>query len=487
MHEYITIIIAALVALAAVRWIFMKVLRIAKVKDLVDKPNSRKFQDSPVPILGGISVFFGVALGMIVYVALQFFAPAHTEINLLPMLLGGCVMMYLGAMDDIEGLSPGIRLLFEMFVMLGMIFMSGKCVDSLQGLWGIWDFSWYWAVPLTVVAGVGLVNAYNMVDGVNGLSSGLCILAGYVITFFLWKVEDYDDCALAACFATALIPFYMHNVFGSRSKMFIGDAGTMVMGLIAAWFTIMLLSSDSTVFARLNTNGRHAGIVAMALCIFSVPVFDTLRVMVMRMLRGGSPFKADRTHLHHVFIRIGMGHFLTSSCEVLMNAFIIACGYIAYANGASAETQLYVVVGASAALVWGSYFVLTFIGRRYSYDTVTQYTRVPKSLIENRWWKKMTEMMDKGAYEDYVVLYGKKTNKQYTDMDCKEMDTAAVMNFMYGKKAVDVKDIIEASVAEEMRVYIILFELEQKGLLTVLKRDLVGTPTSVCIKAGKVY
>ena len=142
------------------------------------------------------------------------------------------VMLYTGALDDIIGLAPKTRFIIEILVILGMILSTGICIDSLHGLWGVDDFSWWIGVPLTVVAGVGIINAINMVDGVNGLSSGLCITYCVLFGTLFVVIGDIPNAVLAFVMGGALVPFFIHNVFGDRSRMFIGDAGTMVMGIM---------------------------------------------------------------------------------------------------------------------------------------------------------------------------------------------------------------------------------------------------------------
>ena len=324
-HPLIKLAISAFASVVAVHWIYMKVLKIAKLKDLVDNPDARKLQKSPVPVLGGLAVFFGLLIGSLCFAALNGGLVGH-----LPAMLAASVMLYVGMMDDMLGLSPISRLLIEILAVTGMIFASGLCVDSLHGLWGIGQFSWWIAVPLTVFAGVGLINAYNMVDGVNGLSSGLCIACSIMLSVVFWKRSDIVDCALALCFGASLFPFFLHNVFGDRSRMFIGDAGTMVMGMLVSWFMIRVLSSKNP---YMYSDGDHVCLVAMMIAIASVPVFDTLRVMAGRMFRGESPFHADKTHLHHIFISLGVSHSITALSEILMDIAVAAIWFVTFKCG----------------------------------------------------------------------------------------------------------------------------------------------------------
>lgn len=376
------IMLPALVALVTVRWFYFKILRIAKEKNLVDNPDARKLQKEPVPVMGGIAVFFGVVCAILVGGVLI------DVTRLLPSILGMVVLLYFGALDDVMGLSQITRLVAESLVVLGMIFGSGMCADSLYGMWGIGTFSWWIGVPLTVFACVGIINAINMVDGVNGLSSGLCLTCAGLFGVVFIKRADIANAMMAFAMMASLIPFLLHNVFGKSSRMFIGDAGTMIMGALMSWFMICLLSSDNI---RLDS---HFNPIALALAVLSVPVFDTLRVMTQRILHGISPFRADKTHLHHAFIEVGMSHSITALSEILIDCMIVLIWYASYRMGASLETQFYVVLAAAIIFVWGTYLLLWYGSKDNRWGRTLLHLMPRTHLGHTAWWLRMQEMMD---------------------------------------------------------------------------------------------
>ncbi|MBQ0019119.1 MAG: undecaprenyl/decaprenyl-phosphate alpha-N-acetylglucosaminyl 1-phosphate transferase [Bacteroidales bacterium] len=485
MNIYLQLALSWLMSVYAVHWIFLKILKVAKVKGLVDNPDARKLQKTPVPVLGGIAVFFGLLFGILTFAStaivsrgwdVDVLTQGSQLIGIGPVLMGASIMLYVGALDDIMGLTPRARLVIEMLVMLGVIYGSGMCVDSFHGLWGVGKFSWWIGVPLTVFAGVGIINAYNMVDGVNGLSSGLCMACSVIFGVIFVKRGDVSNAALAFCFAGALVPFYVHNVFGSRSKMFIGDAGTMVMGLLVSWFIIRMLSSkNAETVTALAGEGRVLCVVAMMLAVASVPVFDTLRVMTARVMRGVSPFSADKTHLHHAFIASGVSHLITGLSELLLNLLVVAVWYAVYRAGCCQECQLYVTIGAAVLLVWGTYVFLHYQQKHNTkaFRKFNEMSRVTH-LGDKRWWKALQMWLDKGAYEDYFITYKEKLNKKPEDMNNKEKDQLAIVKYLTGKESVNVEDIVKESGADPMRVYPILFEMEQDHVLEVVKREPLG-------------
>lgn len=349
MSVLLHIIIPFIVAFCTVLWIFPKILNLALTKNLVDCPDARKLQKRPVPVLGGMAVFFGIAVALFVSLIDTYYA------NLFGIFVAMGIMLYIGTMDDLMGLSPNMRFLVEIIVVLLLIFINRYQIDDFHGLFGVEQISIWLAVPLTVFAAVGIINAINLVDGVNGLSSGYCVMACIFFGTIFYLAEDPSMVILAAVSAGALIPFFLHNVFGVTSKMFIGDGGTLVMGVIMATFVVNVLYHGSPVAHHYE---HQVGLIPFTLAALSVPVFDTLRVMLSRIIRGVSPFHPDKTHLHHIFIRLGCSHSATTFTILSLNFAIVVCWLAMVRMGYSVDAQLYVVIALGLLVTFGLYHFL---------------------------------------------------------------------------------------------------------------------------------
>lgn len=341
-----TIIIPFFIALLLVGWIHPRLVKIALLKNIVDNPDARKLQRTPVPVLGGVAVFFGVVI------AIGCMSSVVDCSGLPVVIMAMMAMLYTGTMDDILSLSPGLRFVIEIVVVLLLIFVGGYCIDDFHGLWNIGRFCYWYAVPLTVVAAVGIINAINLVDGVNGLSSGYCIMACLIFGTLFFLSGEESMTILAVVSVGALIPFFLHNVFGKTSKMFIGDGGTLVMGVVMSVFVIEILQNGSRAAAYVDPN---VGLVPFTLAVLSVPVFDTLRVMSTRILKGTSPFRPDKTHLHHMFIDLGCSHVATTLAILGVNMFVVLCWWALEASGFSIAVQLYAVIAVSLLVTSGLY------------------------------------------------------------------------------------------------------------------------------------
>lgn len=480
----ITIIVAAISALIAVSWVYFKILCIAKDKGLVDNPDARKLQKEPIPVMGGIAVFFGVAFGIMAGYTAGGMLGVNYDIILLPIFAAMLVMLYVGALDDIRGLSPLARLVIESLTMVGLIYAGGGCIDTFHGFWGIESFSWWFAVPLTIFVGVGIINAVNMIDGVNGLSSTLCVLSSGLYGIVFLRSGDVANATLAFSMAAALLPFMVHNIFGLRSRMFIGDAGTMVMGLLLTWFTICLLKSDSPI--TFYDEADNVNLIAFALAVLCVPVFDTLRVMTMRMAKKKSPFHPDKTHLHHIFVNVGVSHFFTTISEALIMAVVVAIWFITVLLRVSIDWQLYIVVLAAAIFVWGTYAILRYHASHHTkfLHWVVNFS-VKTHLGRTEWWKKITAWLD--APEDKLREQEAKAEKSTVvvdpgdSFDLMEEDRKKVLDFMKGRAEVMVYDIFENSGADDKYVSAVLESEERQGTIRVIQRDSKGIPTIVTL------
>lgn len=351
------ILIPFIVALGASFWVFPKILGISLKKNIVDNPDARKLQRVPVPVLGGMVVQFGVLVALCVC---QLFIDCS---SLYAVVLAMSIMLYIGTMDDVLDISANVRFFLEILVALLIMYTCGYGLDNLHGMWGVYALSPYVSVPLTIVTVVGIVNAINLIDGVDGYSSGYCIMACTIFGVFFGMVGDMSMVMLAVVCVASLIPFFLHNVFGRVSKMFVGDGGTLLMGCVMAVFVLNVLKSDTLCS---EYYGWGMGLVPFTLAVLSIPVFDTVRVMMMRILRKTSPFHPDKTHLHHLFIDLGFSHIGTTASILSLNCFVVLGWYISYKCGMSIDTQLYVVIALAMLVTVGFYYGMRYCGKRNS-------------------------------------------------------------------------------------------------------------------------
>lgn len=286
-------------------------VEIAQKHKIVDNPNPRKLNTVPVPILGGVGVFLGMT------VATAVFSPEDYDKQMLYLFAGMLFMLYIGVCDDIIDMRALRKLAYQMLAIGLMVIFGGIRLRSFQGLFGVEELPWKAGIPFTVFYCIGIVNAINLIDGVDGLASGYGMLAAMLLGICFKLLGDEVPAIL--CFATfgALFPFFLANVYGQRNKMYIGDAGSLVLGILFAVLATRFLNNPGAI-------ALVSSPITFLIAVFTIPVFDTLRVMVGRMLKHQSPFAPDQTHLHHILLGFGFSHARVTAIELCLTAVSIA-------------------------------------------------------------------------------------------------------------------------------------------------------------------
>lgn len=342
-------ILVAAVSLVVSLMVYPLVLKYARTHGVVDNPNARKLQRVPIPVMGGVVVYAGIlAGGLLLNVWMR------SDV-LMYGLIGMAVMMLIGVWDDMKDISATLRFLIEIVLVTVFIVVTDTYIDDFHGLWGIHELPVWVGYPLSIVAGVGIINAVNLIDGVDGFSSGYGMLASACFGIAFWTVWSPVMVCLTLIVIGALLPFFLHNVFGVRSKMFIGDGGTLMLGMLMTVYAFFAMSSNQQC-DRLADQG--IGLCAFSLAVLCIPVFDTVRVMLARIMRGTSPFHPDKTHLHHLFIDMGFSHLGAALFILLINFVVVLIWLVSWKMGASIDVQMYIVLALGLAVTVGFYKVM---------------------------------------------------------------------------------------------------------------------------------
>lgn len=375
-----------LVSFTVCMFAYPQVLGFAIRYHIVDNPNARKLQRVPVPVMGGTAVFVGVLVATIVgYFCLQ-------DTRLLWALLLLFIMYLIGVWDDIKDVSAYFRFLVEILVVWAAIAVLDVEINDFHWLWGIHDLPDSISIPLSFIAGVGIMNAVNLIDGVDGYCSYYGSWASIAFAIVFYRAGDMAMFFLAMITLGSLVPFFFHNVFGRTSKMFLGDGGSLLLGMVLTLFTFNTLSSNSPC-AHFTDEGLS--LVALTLAILAVPVFDTLKVMSYRIFRGHSPFRADKTHLHHIFIEMEFSHLATSFIIVTANIFIGIMVVVAWQWGASIDLQVYLVIILAIAFTTCFYFYMRYQRRTRSalFRRMCSYGR-QTHLSATPFWQFLAKVVD---------------------------------------------------------------------------------------------
>ncbi|MBR1792310.1 MAG: undecaprenyl/decaprenyl-phosphate alpha-N-acetylglucosaminyl 1-phosphate transferase [Bacteroidales bacterium] len=300
-------------------------------------------------------------------------------------------MFFVGIIDDMVGISYVVKFAFQV-VLVFLLWYFGFRIDTLGGILGIHRLGLAPSLVLSLLAGVGLINAMNLIDGVDGLASGLGVYSGLICGIIFLLHYDAVYAVLSMSFVGALLPFFVHNVFSKKYKMFIGDSGSLVLGMLAYLFTCRIIH-----LPYLYLIDDYS--ISMMLAIYAVPVYDTLRVMTFRILHGHSPFLPDKTHLHHVFISMKYPHVLVTCIILTISVIIFLIWFGLTWLELSITWTTVISVTISAMIVWLIYIVIDrqrFFGTR-QYARQVALARYRTKRI-SRFYYRMQCLVDRKHY-----------------------------------------------------------------------------------------
>jgi UDP-GlcNAc:undecaprenyl-phosphate GlcNAc-1-phosphate transferase len=278
--------------------------KVAKQVGLVDKPNARKLHNGAIPLVGGISICLVLAQYLT-------FNPTIIEHSWL-YLICICVLTIVGAIDDKIDLNFKARMVIQAILSIAMMKVAGLELNNLGDMFGVGEVSLGWAGNIiTIVAVIGSINAFNMVDGIDGLLGGLSIVTFGALAFLLQVDSQHGLAYLCVVIIVAMLPYIFMNlgILGRERKVFMGDAGSMMIGFTVIWLLLGVSQTESS---------EPLMRPVTALWLIAVPLMDMTAIMIRRIRRGDSPFKPDREHLHHIFQRLGLGpkQTLVAICSI---------------------------------------------------------------------------------------------------------------------------------------------------------------------------
>lgn len=294
----------------AASWVLLRVLAgPADQIGLVDHPKGRKLHQNPTPLSGGIAIFFAFFLAVLTLHNTPF-APHRM------FFAGATILVLVGVLDDLRELTPSQR--FGAHVLAAVLMIaSGDAV--LEDLGHLLSPEWILslgilAIPVTVFATVGLINAMNLSDGLDGLAASLVLITLTALGILAWLGDAFLTVAILLLLALALLPFLGLNLRRrGRALVFMGDGGSTFLGFVLAWFLIQASQGGDRLMAPVT-----------ALWIFAVPLIDTVAIMCRRLLLGRSPFQADREHFHHLLLAAGFNEKQALALIVVL-AIAAAC------------------------------------------------------------------------------------------------------------------------------------------------------------------
>jgi UDP-GlcNAc:undecaprenyl-phosphate/decaprenyl-phosphate GlcNAc-1-phosphate transferase len=280
-------------------------VRLAEWLHMADIPSERKVHKAPIPRLGGLAMATGALLPLIMW------APMNA--SMIGFLCGVAIILFFGAWDDIKGIGYRLKFLGQFIAVLVVVLYGGVVIRYLPFL-GLEPLSDYLAIPLTVIALVGVTNATNLADGLDGLAGGITLLSLGIMAILAYATPDFSVVLACAAVIGSIVGFLRFNTYPAR--IFMGDGGSQFLGFSAGVLVIVLTQQSNTALSP-----------ALPIVILGLPILDTVMVMIERLNEGRSPFLPDKNHIHHKLLALGFDHYEAVFVIYLLQSLLVAAAY----------------------------------------------------------------------------------------------------------------------------------------------------------------
>lgn len=320
------------------------IIRVARINKLYDKPDERKTHTYPISSLGGVGIIAGLSISLLLVTDFRIGDSAFQYY-----LASFFIIFMLGVIDDIFVLHPLKKLAGQLLVALIITTKAQLLITNLQGLGGFYELTPIVSYIITFFAILLIINSFNLIDGVDGLAGSLGLISSFFFGLFFYLKGDMPYAILGFSMAGALMAFLVFNF--PPARIFMGDSGSMLIGLVNAILVIRLIEGKG-----FTTSIEVYSPLALGFSILLIPMLDVLRVFIVRLTKGTSPFAPDRNHIHHLLLNKGFNHTQVTITMLVASIVLIVIGYfINYFN-------INVIIALMTFLFFSGVFVIRYVG-----------------------------------------------------------------------------------------------------------------------------
>ncbi len=294
------------------------IIKYSLQKNLVDIPGRRKIHKKVTPSMGGIAIFLGFAISSLIWIDLQGWA--HIKFILVALF----VIFFIGVRDDLVPLRATAKLMGQIMSASLVIFLFDLRIKSFYGLFGIEELSEFASIALTFFTIIVITNSFNLIDGLDGLAGTIAIIALLAFGIWFFLAQDYIFSILSFAMLGSIFAFLIFN--WEPSEVFMGDTGALVIGMTLAILAIHFIDFNDNLPS--DSPFKFKASIGTAACFIIVPLVDTLRIIILRLSKRQSPFKPDKSHIHHAIMRLGMSHAQTTIILAILQLIFIALSVI---------------------------------------------------------------------------------------------------------------------------------------------------------------
>jgi UDP-GlcNAc:undecaprenyl-phosphate GlcNAc-1-phosphate transferase len=315
LHNYTIVYYVFIVAVSFLITYFAipSILHVARFRHLYDDlGHFRKTHDHGIPRLGGVAMFVGFTITSLLFCMTDRSLPINY-------MLTACIILFaMGLKDDLSGVNSSTKFAIQLIVCFILVVLGNIRLTGMYGVFGIHELPYFLSVSLSILIVLMIVNAFNLIDGIDGLAGTTGVIANGTFAALFIYVHQYELAAVSLAMAGAILGFLKFNL--TPAKIFMGDTGSLLIGLISAVMAIKFMEVNK---AANESTPALFSIPAMTFAILIGPLFDTARVFIIRIMNGVSPFSADRNHMHHRMLKLGFNHLQTTAILASINIISI--------------------------------------------------------------------------------------------------------------------------------------------------------------------
>lgn len=327
------------------------ILSVARTKKLYEPLDARKIHTQTVPPLGGIAIFIGFTISTIV-------ATDGYSFDSLKYIIASVVLMFfIGLKDDLMTISASKKAIVQIFAAVLLITLGNTRFTNMHGVLALYEIGYFGGLFLTLFAMIVIINAFNLIDGIDGLASGLAMLGASTFGIWFYIAGHIPLAIMSFALVGSLAGFFIFNVFGNKNKMFMGDTGSLIIGLIIS--TLVIKFNELNIVPTFPFAINAAPVVSFAIII--VPLIDTLRVMTIRLFQSKSPFSPDNNHIHHRLLKLVPSHIGVTLIIVFANAVLIGIALLLNRITFNVNYQLLIILLLGIVLSLIPSILLSFI------------------------------------------------------------------------------------------------------------------------------
>ena len=311
---YLNILYSFLSALFISYMAIPKLIQFALKLKLLDTAGDRSSHQVSTPFFGGIAIFTGVICSLIFW-ADNFENIQYTLVSIL-------IVFIVGLIDDLRAITAFKKLIGQILATLVLILLGDLQIDNMHGVLGIYELPIWASVSFTIFVVIVIINGFNLIDGIDGLAGGLGLISSFCFGVIALLMNQIDIALISFTLMGALLGFLKYNIFPAR--IFMGDTGSLVVGMI-----LSILAINCIKYGLVNENYSSPNVgPLLAISFLAIPLFDSLRVFIVRAINGNGPFTAARDHVHHTLIDLGIGHKYSSLILFAVSVIIIFLTYL---------------------------------------------------------------------------------------------------------------------------------------------------------------